>query len=151
VGVIYDPYMNRMCLAEKGKGATLNGKPIRVNSNSGFKSSVFGSDGPPHGLIPINDIFKALTAKGSHVLTLRCICYAGMLVSLGEFSAALTTGTTPWDGAALAILVTEAGGRITDLYGNPQRYDRDIKGFLVSNGLIHDEVIEILSGLLPKA
>lgn len=69
---------------------------------------------------------------------------------LGYSAAALSSGKYPWDLAALKIIVEEAGGKVTDLYGNDQCYDRPIKGTLVSNGLVHDRLLEIVksSGLV---
>lgn len=146
-GVIYDPYMDRLLIAEKGNGAWLNGKAVKVSNKVDFKSATIAVDGPPAGLVSIDQVFRPLTDLGAFVLTLRCICYGGMLVAAGEFAAAIMTGTTPWDGAALAVLVKEAGGKVTDLNGDPQRYDRPTKGFIASNGLIHDQVLKILGGV----
>ena len=144
VGVIYDPYMDRILLAETGCGATLNGKITKVSSKSDLKQSVLGVDGPPRGLVSIEQLSAPLTNLGAHVLTLRCICYSGMLVAGGEFVAAIMTGTTPWDGAALAVIVEEAGGKMTSLTGESQRYDRPTKGFIASNGLVHQELLKIV-------
>lgn len=136
--------MDRLLIAEKGKGAWLNGKVAKVSTKSDLKSSVLAVDGPPAGLIAVDQIFRPLTDLGSFVITLRCICYGGMLVAAGEFAGAIMTGVTPWDGAALAVIVQEAGGIITDLNGDLQRYDRTTKGFIASNGLVHDQLLEIV-------
>lgn len=52
--------------------------------------------------------------------------------------------TKPEDGAALKVIVEEAGGKVTDVFGNDQRYDRETKGFIASNGVIHDELVKIV-------
>ena len=46
--------------------------------------------------------------------------------------------------AAGKLLVQEAGGKVTDLFGNEQRYDRSIKGALISNGKVHKEVVDVI-------
>ena len=47
------------------------------------------------------------------------------------------------DIAPLKIIVEEAGGKVTDLFGNEQRYDQTIKGAVVSNGIVHQEIIDM--------
>ena len=147
VGVIYDPYIDRLFAAEKGHGATLNGSPTKVSSIATLNHSLLGVDGPPQMPLKVNQIFKPLTDRGALVLTLRCICYSGMLVAAGEFVGAIMTGTTPWDGAALGVIIPEAGGKITSLNGEAQRYDRPVNGFIVSNGILHEELVEIVKSL----
>ncbi len=48
------------------------------------------------------------------------------------------------DIAAIKLIVEEAGGKVTDLEGNEQRYDRPINGAVMSNGLIHDELLDLV-------
>ncbi len=57
----------------------------------------------------------------------------------------------PEDIAALAVIVTEAGGKVTDLFGNSQRYDTNIKGAIVSNGNIHAKLVDALKGINYKS
>ncbi len=70
--------------------------------------------------------------------------YAGMLVALGKITAQVFAFSTPWDAAATKVIVEEAGGRVTDLDGKDQVYDRKINGFVATNGKIHDELVEVL-------
>jgi myo-inositol-1(or 4)-monophosphatase len=147
VGVIYDPYMDRLFAAEKGKGATLNGVPTKVSTTTSLNHAVLGVDGPPHAPLKVDQIFRPLTDRGALVITLRGICYSGMLVAAGEFVGAIMSGITPWDGAALGIIIPEAGGIITGLNGEAQRYDREINGFIASNGLVHKDLVNIIGAL----
>jgi fructose-1,6-bisphosphatase/inositol monophosphatase family enzyme len=50
----------------------------------------------------------------------------------------------PWDVAAIKIIVEEAGGKCTDLDGNDQKYDKDVNGFIASNGFVHDELLTLI-------
>jgi fructose-1,6-bisphosphatase/inositol monophosphatase family enzyme len=70
-----------------------------------------------------------------------------MQVARGSFVAQVFAGTKGKnvDIAAAKIIVEEAGGRVTDIYGNDQRYDRDIRGAIVSNGKVHDEIIKAIT------
>jgi fructose-1,6-bisphosphatase/inositol monophosphatase family enzyme len=65
-------------------------------------------------------------------------------VATGAFVVFVASGHRPYDIAAAKVIVEAAGGRVTDLCGNEQRYDRDIKGAVVSNGVVHDEIVEIV-------
>jgi len=147
-GVIYDPWIDRLYFAEKGKGCFLNGQKIHVNDSKDFKLSLMGMamwKNPPYEIADLNPI---LTEKGVCMLDLCSIVYMGMLVASGELSAVFFAGGTGHDGAALKVIIEEAGGKMTDLYGNEQRYDENIKGFIVSNGVLHDELLKIVSDIL---
>ncbi|MEK9178787.1 MAG: inositol monophosphatase [Patescibacteria group bacterium] len=139
LGVIYDPIIDRMVYAEKGKGAFLNGKPIKVSTASSFSERTIIDGGiQALGLLGLGE--KILKRE---VLTTRiysCV-YGGMLVALGEFVAEIYRYVNPWDGAAVKIVVEEAGGKVTNLLGKEQRYDREINGFIASNGKVHDELV----------
>ena len=54
------------------------------------------------------------------------------------------------DIAAVKVIVEEAGGKVTNLFGEEQRYDKDIKGAIISNGKLHDEILKILKEKLKK-
>jgi fructose-1,6-bisphosphatase/inositol monophosphatase family enzyme len=71
---------------------------------------------------------------------------ACMQVARGAFVTEVFAGTKGKnvDIAAAKVIVEEAGGRVTNIYGEDQRYDRDIKGAIISNGVVHDEIIEII-------
>jgi fructose-1,6-bisphosphatase/inositol monophosphatase family enzyme len=67
-------------------------------------------------------------------------------VANGDFTLAVYPGTKHknCDIAAAKIIVEEAGGKVTDLFGNEQRYDGDINGALITNGVVHEEALEII-------
>ena len=89
----------------------------------------------------------ALEGENVRILKLGSTVYGGMLVAIGELLALITRGDKPWDVAALDILVREAGGRVTDLKGNPLRCDRPIFGAVISNALVHDRLLELIAAL----
>jgi fructose-1,6-bisphosphatase/inositol monophosphatase family enzyme len=68
--------------------------------------------------------------------------FCGCKVAEGAWDAVLDSSGSPWDVAAIALLVAEAGGTVTDRQGAAQRYDRAVNGCLLSNGLVHDYVAE---------
>jgi fructose-1,6-bisphosphatase/inositol monophosphatase family enzyme len=68
--------------------------------------------------------------------------FSGCKVAEGAWDAVLDSSGSPWDVAAIALLVAEAGGTVTDRRGARQRYDRAVNGCLLSNGLVHDDLAE---------
>ena len=93
----------------------------------------------------IYDIIKELGTK-TYFVSIGSIARACTNVASGNFNLAIFPGTNHknCDIAAAKIIVEEAGGKVTDLFGNEQRYDNDINGAVISNGIIHDEVISII-------
>jgi myo-inositol-1(or 4)-monophosphatase len=147
IGVVFDPFTNRMFYAEKGKGAYLNGKRIYVSTKSDIKYSSIGlccwKD--RGAFADITDIYKKLVKdETADVFDIGSITYLGVLVAAGQFEASIHPATAPHDSAALKIIVEEAGGRVTDLFGDEQRYDQKIKGCIISNGLVHGELVKLV-------
>ncbi len=140
VGVVYDPMMDRLFTAEKGKGAWLNEKTKLEVSKlpfSGSIASVASLTMGPYG----NNLKSKYKLWAPHFYSFVA---SAMQVALGNFTAARFDWTTPWDGAAVAIIVREAGGRVTNDEGKDQRYDRPILGVVATNGVVHDEVLALI-------
>lgn len=151
VGVVYDPFMDRMFFAEKGMGAFLNGEKISVSSNHTIGRSLFGVCSKwKNDPYDFSGLSEKIAEESGEIIDVGSIVYMGALVAVGELAATVFQGTKPWDTAALKILVEEAGGKVTDLFGNEQRYDQDIRGHLVSNGLLHDRLLEMLNATIKK-
>ena len=145
LGVVYDPISNRLLQAEKGKGAFLNGQKISVSKDANFSKKSFVEAA---GDYRFPSIREKLAAEGCYVPVLYSCVYAGMLVATGEFLANVYEYDKPWDGAAVKIIVEEAGGKVTDLNGEEQRYDGKINGFIASNGAIHQKLVDLIQPLL---
>ena len=138
LGVVNDPFLNRLVVAEKGKGAFLNGKRTGVSKTKELKRSVVAISGKQPGLM------KHLNNRYSvKIINLYSYVYQALLVATGEIVASFYTYTKAHDGAAAKIIVEEAGGRATDLSGKDQRYDQNINGQLVSNGVLHKQLIRL--------
>ena len=144
-GVVYDPNHDELFTAEKGKGATLNRKRIRVSSTSRLIDSLLVTgfpytlrDDPEEIIRHFNNFLleaQALRRLGSAALDLAYV--AG-----GRFDGFWESSLNPWDMAAGVLLVQEAGGKFTDFEGNPSTVHK--KAVLTSNGVIHDQMIEVL-------
>ena len=107
--------------------------------------SVANYDMWPSSKYNIYDTVKEL-GKKTYFVSIGSIVRACMCVASGEFTLAIFPGTTHknCDVAAAKIIVEEAGGKVTDLFGKEQRYDNDINGAVISNNLVHKEVVSLL-------
>lgn len=144
-GVIYNPSLDELFVAEKGKGATLNSKPISVSSISSLKQSLLVTGFAYDVKHTTNDNLKhfgnfikesqAVRRPGSAAMDL---CYTAM----GRFEGFWEMKLHPWDVAAGYLIVNEAGGKVTRFDGSPATvYDREI---LATNGLVHQQMVDVL-------
>lgn len=145
LGVIYNPCLDELFVAEKGKGASLNFKPISVSSVDIMKRSLLATgfaydvtmssdDNVSHFRNFIKES-QAVRRPGSAALDL---CYTAM----GRFEGFWELKLHPWDVAAGFLLVREAGGKVTKFDGSDfSIYDKEI---VASNGLVHQSMVEVL-------
>lgn len=145
LGVVYDPTREELFTAERGGGAALNNRPIRVSKIDDLTQSIL-STGFPYDiktskLTNLNHWAnfamnaQALRRDGAAALDL---CY----VACGRYDGFWELNLAPWDTAAGSLIVAEAGGRVTDFGGGTfSNYKPEV---LASNGLIHDRMIDVL-------
>lgn len=149
VGVVYDPFMDRLFWATQGGGAFCNDNRLRVNDQS-FENSVIDVQGfgnPPE--LPMivdvsNSIKDKMIARGAKTTQLWSSILPAALVASGHYTASLMNGKTVQDHSAIKVIVKEAGGRVTDFFGDEQRGDRPVNGYIASNGVIHDELVAMI-------
>lgn len=146
LGVVYDPFQDRLFEAVKGHGAFLNSVQIHVSDKRDLDGACIDEELwiNHQEEVSFDDPKDALNKRGAEVTTMCSAVITGCFVAQGSFEAMIFGQGKPEDIAALAVIVTEAGGKVTDLFGNDQRYDTNIKGAIVSNGLIHDQICEVL-------
>lgn len=148
VGVVYAPYLDEMFTAEKGGGARLNGNPCRVSRESELSHALLAS-----GFAYRQDELANTNLENWSRLSLvarglrRCGAAALDLayVACGRYEGFWELYLSPWDVAAGALLVREAGGRVTDLSGGNGWHDGH--EILATNGPLHDTIREKLSGV----
>lgn len=146
LGVVYDPFTDSLYTAIKGQGAFKNNMQIRVNDYSLEDiRTVCHCDMWSKAKYNVCHVFEELR-KVTRLNDIGSITRASCLVATGDYSLTIFTGTEHkhCDIAAVKVIVEEAGGKVTDLFGNEQRYDKSIKGALISNGKVHNEVVEII-------
>lgn len=144
LGVVYDPYLKRMFTAEKGKGAYLNGKPTKVSTSGLLANQSIGLSSD-QTILHQPGVHAECWDKGLQIFGLKSCIYSSMLVASGQFIAHMYNSTHSHDVAAVKIIVEEAGGKVTNLRGKEQRYDQPIYGALISNGVAHDDLIELIT------
>ncbi len=146
IGVIYDPFTDSLYTAIKGEGAYKNNEKISVNDYTlDDIRTVCHCDMWSKAKYNVCKVFEKLRKK-TYLNDIGSITRAGCLVATGDYSLTIFTGTEHkhCDIAAVKVIVEEAGGKVTDLFGNEQRYDKSINGALVSNGKVHDEVVNVI-------
>ncbi len=147
IGVVYDPTRDELFTARKGKGACLNGDPISVSKTGTLDRSLLAT-GFPYDIRSSKE--NNLTEFGRFAVRAQAIRRAGSAaidlcyVGCGRFDGFWEMKLHAWDIAAAALVVTEAGGLVTDYEGLPSTIHN--KRLLASNGAIHNEMIIVLKG-----
>jgi len=148
VGVVYDPFMDRLFSAVVGAGAFMNEEPIHVSAQETLENALIDVEGLPVGSDPAvnakDTLIRTINNTGAHTTHYWSVILPTALVAAGQFTAAIFGVTKPEDAAAVKVIVEEAGGTVTDLFGNEQRYDGKIKGYIASNGLVHQQLVDII-------
>lgn len=142
LGLINDPVMKNMYWAYKGSGAYRNGKRIEVSKDDSLKNTYFstGASGREVGFSNLS-LFKTLSEKKCKVMKYPSFIYGGVQVANGKYSGAVFYAKFGHDVASLKIITEEAGGKVTDLNGEERRYDEDGLGCVISNGILHEEIL----------
>ena len=147
VGVIHDPTRGETFAARCRGGATLNGRPIRVSRFDRLSRAMVIASFPP-GVAPDSEPIKRFLTVLPHAQTIHRSGSAALnlaYIASGRLDAFWSTSLKPWDVAAGALLVAEAGGRATTMSGRP--LDIEVPDLLSSNGTgIHEELQMLLSG-----
>jgi len=146
-GSVSNPHTGEMFVARRGGGATLNGRPIRVSSVASLDSSLIAT-GFPYDSRQRADRYlgqwRAIMMRAHGLRRLGTAAIDMCYVAAGIFDGYYEESLNPWDWAAGALIVEEAGGRVTDYTGRP--FEVRFSQCLATNGLIHNEMLGILGG-----
>lgn len=145
VGVVYDPIKDELFVAEKGKGAYVHGKLMRVSEEMQLRDSLIATGFPTDTsyALPLN--MKGLQHLAPQVRNIRVAGSAALhlaYVAAGRLSGFWEIGLNSWDLAAGVLLVQESGGIVTDRFGEP--YHIGVRDVIASNGHIHAAMQEQL-------
>jgi myo-inositol-1(or 4)-monophosphatase len=147
MGAVYNPVMNEYFVAERGKGATLNGIKINVSTKKEVLKSCLVTGFPYNYLDEINgplQVFERLIRSGVPVRRLGSAATDLCWVAAGRFDGFYEHKLNAWDSSAGFLIVEEAGGKVTDLKGGT--YSPYQPGIIASNGLLHDELVAWVQG-----
>ncbi len=146
VGVVESAVNQEVFAAEAGAGATLNDEPIRVSAIAEPGRALIGTGFAYDRQQRAEEMVKALAGVLSRFQGIRRVGSAALdlcWVAAGRLDAYWEYGVRPWDTAAGALIVEEAGGQITSFTGDG--YTLDDPGIVSTNGLIHDALLEAIS------
>jgi myo-inositol-1(or 4)-monophosphatase len=144
-GAIYDPLRDQTFAAERGEGATLNGKPIHASQASPLSHTMLALDWGHSDEVRTRalDLLLRIAPRCGTVRALGSAALALAYVATGWLDGYFNLALKPWDTAVGTLLIAEAGGKCTSLDGRPYRVG--IPGCLATNGLIHDELLAVIA------
>lgn len=145
VACAFNPFTNDKYWAVQGQGAFRNGHKITV-SRRHWGTAAVARTASNRAEDPLNSpkILRKVMAEGNRpVQTYGCV-FKSCLIAEGSIEGYIFTGPNAHDVAATALIVTEAGGRVTDIEGNQQGYNTRINGAILSNGQIHQQLLDLV-------
>ncbi len=144
-GVVYNPMMDEMFYAEKGKGSWLNGQRISVSDTSDLSRSLLAT-GFPYDIRESEnnnlDYFNLMIKEAQAIRRAGAAALDMAYVAAGRFDGFWELKLMPWDTAAASLLIQEAGGIVTDLSG--EDFSITAPHVLASNGGIHQLMLSAL-------
>ncbi len=142
LGVMHFPVLCITAIAEKGKGAFVNGKRIRVSNRKKVDYSFVLIDTNPSNRKTAANLIKSLSGTTADIRNFGSAIYNIFLVACGKCEGYVILSTNEWDVAAGFLIVEEAGGRITGVDG--RKYDFNECKYLISNGKLHKKLLRYL-------
>lgn len=147
LGVIYDPERDECFSAAKGLGAFLNGKPMKVSDQKEMRLALMATGFPYDSKGRQMEYLKILAEVNANSRGIRRLGAAAVdmaYVACGRLDGFYEYGLNAWDVAAGALIIEEAGGKVSDFYGK----DNYLFGstLVCDNGLIHDEIVSLVKG-----
>jgi myo-inositol-1(or 4)-monophosphatase len=146
VGAIYDPNRRELYTAERGVGAWLNGAPLRVSQAATLIDALLVTGFPysvHEELDEVLAVFRDFVGRARAIRRLGSAAIDMCWVAAGRMDGFWEAGLQPWDAAAAALLVREAGGRVTEFDGAP--WQSSSPTITASNGTLHDEMLAVLA------
>jgi len=144
-GVIYDPLRDEMFVAEKGRGASLNGRPISVSRTERLHEALTATGFPSHKRhrSPNVHFYQEITLRSHGVRRAGSAALDLAYVACGRLDGFWEFNLNPWDTSAGVLLVREAGGRVTHFDGG--EFTLDSRETLATNGRIAPELEHIFA------
>lgn len=151
LGAVYDPNRRELFTAERGVGAWLNGAPLRVSATAAMIEALLVTGFPysvHQELDAVVALFRDFVGRARAIRRLGSAAIDLCWVAAGRMDAFWEAGLQPWDAAAAALIVTEAGGRVSAFDGGP--WTPYLPTIVASNGHIHDGMLEVLASAAAR-
>lgn len=143
VGVINMVATNQLYWAQKGKGAFLNGKKIQVRKEADLQQSTIGMEwGHTNRINKMDTLLRPIAEKVRYIYSFGSVVFLVIGIAQGKIDGCIIRANL-WDLAAGVILVTEAGGKVTDILGKPVNYSESKLQVICSNGFVHDDIVKV--------
>lgn len=152
IGVVYNPFNNEMYWAERGCGAFLNGRRLSVSDNGDIRQSLAVIGTSPYRRDNAEENMRMIKKVFDTCLDIRRFGSAALdmcAVADGRYELFCESDLKPWDFCAGSIILTEAGGKITDWKGNTPDYFRNLD-IAATNTAVHDALLELVSDIKIK-
>lgn len=144
IGVAYDPFQDKLYSAVKGQGSWCNGKSIAV-SKQPLKGGIYAAGSSREHFSKWQGYYDRLEEQGAIIACFSGAVYKMMLIAQGKMIGYAEGLVNSHDIAAAKVIVEEAGGKVTLLDGSEPPLDRQNKGALVTNGVVHQELLTLLA------
>lgn len=144
LGIIYLPYLKELFIAKKGSGAKMNNKNIKVSKN--IKNNAINTYCHARDKKYVNQAVNYYNKQKMQGLDCRQLGSAAIelaYVACGRVESITIPGANSWDVAAGALLVQEAGGKVSDFKNNP--WSLNSHNIIASNGKVHSQILKILN------
>ncbi|MDD3591410.1 MAG: inositol monophosphatase family protein [Sulfurovum sp.] len=148
LAVVYNPILEELFWAEKGKGAYCNGKQLAVSTQDKLQNALIATGFPyakVNAGIEYRWVIDCMTNLLPHIQDIRRLGAAAVdlcYLAQGKVEAFYEIDLKPWDVAAGILIVQEAGGQVSNVDG--ERYNFDNKSIIASNGKVHRQLLEKL-------
>lgn len=142
LGIIYDPCREELFLAEKNKGSFLNNRRIKVSENKDLRSSFCAVSFNYQNFKRSMQVEEKVRKYVRRVRNFGSAAIELSWVACGRLQGYVDMNMNPWDMAAGALLIEEAGGKVTDFEGN--NWHPYCKEILATNGIIHEDLLRTI-------
>ena len=143
LGLIDQPINKERWLSARGEGATFNGEVIRVRACPTLTDAVIGTTSPELFNTTGQNQWREVAARAKHVIY-GGDCYTYAQLATGFVDVVMESGLKPYDFCAIAVLVEEAGGVVTDWHGNPVTLKSDGSILACGDPRVHREVMDFI-------
>ena len=146
VAVAYNPWTDELYWSVKNYGSWRNDEKIKVSDKSwGPGVRLLGSSGKKPEIEKVDQLQEQLGKQGFYVSNTNGTVFKGCMIAEGSAEARSFMHDGAHDVAAIKLIIEEAGGKVTDLDGNDQRYDKPVNGCVMTNAIVHKEFLELIN------